>query len=70
MVEDLYVRWTLRSGEWVHFTMPRAAILRSFVLNHLVHHRTPARRVPAAPRRAGPGMYGPSADNEAMMARG
>ncbi|SNR33997.1 MULTISPECIES: DinB family protein [Hymenobacter] len=31
--------WSLRRGEQVLFTMPRAAVARMLVLNHLIHHR-------------------------------
>ncbi len=60
--EALAVPWTLRTGDQTHFTLPRAAVLRSFVLNHLYHHRgqlTVYLRLIGAPV---PGVYGPSAD--------
>jgi uncharacterized damage-inducible protein DinB len=60
--EDLGVDWTLfYQGEKV-FTLPRAAVLRSFVLNHIIHHRaitTVYLRLNDLPV---PGMYGPSGD--------
>ncbi len=31
--------WTLKLGSTVLFTMPRIAVLRTTVLNHLIHHR-------------------------------
>jgi uncharacterized damage-inducible protein DinB len=31
--------WTLASGGHVIFARPRAAILRSDIMNHLIHHR-------------------------------
>ncbi|MBL7728338.1 MAG: DinB family protein, partial [Dinghuibacter sp.] len=31
--------WTLRNGEQIYFTLPKAVVLRDFVFNHLVHHR-------------------------------
>lgn len=54
--------WTLLSGGQKMFTMPKAAVVRSFVLNHIVHHRAilcvylRLNDVPV------PGMYGPSGD--------
>jgi uncharacterized damage-inducible protein DinB len=54
--------WSLRSGDQVFFTMPKAAVLRSFVMNHSVHHRAQLGvylRLNDVPI---PGMYGPSAD--------
>lgn len=60
--EALMADWTLRSGEQVHFTMPRMAVLRTFVFNHIVHHRAQLSvylRLLDVPV---PGMYGPTAD--------
>ncbi len=37
--EDLGAMWSLLEAGKPIFTMPRAAIIRSFVLNHLIHHR-------------------------------
>jgi uncharacterized damage-inducible protein DinB len=60
--DDLMVTWSLTSGGEVALAMPRAAVLRSFVLNHNVHHRgqlTVYLRLVGAPV---PPLYGPSAD--------
>jgi uncharacterized damage-inducible protein DinB len=57
--------WTLKQGERVVFSMPKAAVVRSFSFNHIIHHRG---QLTVYLRLAGlkvPGMYGPSAD-EAM----
>ena len=54
--------WTLRTGEQVHLTMPRGVVLRSFVFNHLYHHRG---QMTVYLRQLGakvPGMYGPTGD--------
>ena len=54
--------WRLRRGEQVIFELPRAAALRSFVLNHVVHHRgqlTVYLRLLDVPL---PPIYGPTAD--------
>jgi uncharacterized damage-inducible protein DinB len=54
--------WTLHYGDQTVFSMPRAAVYRSFVMNHLIHHRaqlTVYLRLLNAPV---PGLYGPSAD--------
>lgn len=59
---DFGVAWTLKGGDQVYFTMPRGAVLRSMVFNHLVHHRaqlTVYLRLLDLPV---PGLYGPSAD--------
>ena len=31
--------WTLKRGGKTLFSMPKTAVLRSFVLSHLIHHR-------------------------------
>ncbi|MDT8435769.1 MAG: DinB family protein [Gemmatimonadota bacterium] len=61
----LLVNWTLLAADETIFSMPRAAVIRGFVLNHLVHHRgqlTVYLRLNDAPV---PALYGPSADEEA-----
>ena len=58
--------WTLRSGGTEHFTLPRFAVFRSFILNHLIHHRAQLGvylRLNDVPV---PSVYGPSADEEGM----
>lgn len=63
-MEELMKPWTLRRGEQVLFTMPKVAVIRSFALNHLVHHRGQLSvylRMNDVPL---PGMYGPSADEK------
>jgi uncharacterized damage-inducible protein DinB len=59
---DLMQNWQLLSDGHVMLSMPRAAVLRSMVMNHLIHHRgqlTVYYRLNGVPV---PGMYGPSAD--------
>lgn len=58
--------WTLLHGGHAIFSMPKIAVLRSFVLNHLVHHRgqlTVYLRLNDLPV---PALYGPSADETSM----
>lgn len=31
--------WTLKNGKEEIFTIPKMAVLRSFVMNHIIHHR-------------------------------
>jgi uncharacterized damage-inducible protein DinB len=60
--EQLMQPWTLRMGEKVILTLPRVAVLRGMVLNHLIHHRaqlTVYLRMNDVPV---PALYGPSAD--------
>lgn len=54
--------WTLRAGDQELFTLPRRGVLRTFVLNHLIHHRGQLEvylRLNDVPL---PALYGPSAD--------
>jgi len=59
---DFAVPWTLKGGDQVYFTFPRAVVVRSFALSHLIHHRAQLgvylrlRDVPLPP------CYGPTAD--------
>lgn len=54
--------WSLKNAGQTLFTMPRTAVLRMFVMNHLVHHRgqlTVYLRMCDVPL---PKTYGPTAD--------
>ena len=51
-------------GDVVHFTMPRTAIFRSFVLSHLIHHRAQLGVYLRMLDLPVPCMYGPSADEK------
>ena len=58
--------WSLQQGGAVVLTLPRIACLRSFVMNHLVHHRA---QLGVYYRMCGvpvPATYGPSADEPGM----
>ena len=58
--------WTLYSGGKIIFAMPRIAVLRGMIMNHLIHHRAQLcvylrlNNVPV------PAVYGPSADEGGM----
>jgi uncharacterized damage-inducible protein DinB len=63
---DLRGLWTLRRGQKVIFTLPRATVLRTYVLNHMIHHRAQLGvylRMNEVPL---PSIYGPSADEGGM----
>lgn len=62
--ETLGESWTLKSGDEVHFSMPKAAVLRSFVFNHNVHHRAQLGVYLRLLDEPVPAIYGPSADEE------
>ncbi|MDQ3022116.1 MAG: DinB family protein [Bacteroidota bacterium] len=64
--EKLFENWTMRNGEQVYFTMPKIAVVRSFVMNHSVHHRGQLSiylRLLDVPL---PSIYGPTADESNM----
>jgi len=64
--ECLAKPWSLRAGDKVFFTLPRGGVMRTFVLNHLIHHRGQLEvylRMNDVPL---PAIYGPSADEGGM----
>ena len=63
---ELMAPWALRRGADTIFSMPKASVWRSFVMNHLVHHRAQLSvylRMQDVPL---PAMYGPTADEQAF----
>jgi len=61
--------WTMRTGEKIHYTMPKSAVVRRFAFSHLFHHRAQLGvylRLLDIPI---PGMYGPTADELEAMAK-
>ncbi len=61
---QLMETWTMRNGEAVIMAMPRVAVLRGFIISHMIHHRaqlTIYYRLLDVPV---PGLYGPSADEQ------
>lgn len=59
--------WSLlRTGTPI-FTLPRGAIVRSMILNHLIHHRAQLGMYLRLLDLPHPAMYGPSADEGGMM---
>jgi len=59
---DYQVPWTLKKGAQVFFTLPRYTCVRSFCLNHIVHHRAQLTVYLRENDVPVPGLYGPSAD--------
>jgi len=63
---DWMKTWEMKNGDKTVFSMPKVAVLRSFVFNHNVHHRAQLgvylrlNNVPV------PAIYGPSADEGSM----
>jgi uncharacterized damage-inducible protein DinB len=64
--ENLMKPWSLQAGGKPLFTMPRIAVLRSFVMNHIIHHRAQLGVYLRLNDVAVPGIYGPSADEGTM----
>jgi len=62
--EELASTWSMKQGGQVALSMPKGAVLRSFILNHNVHHRA---QLGVYLRLLGipvPGHYGPTADEQ------
>jgi hypothetical protein len=60
--ENWQGKWSLLHGGNAIFTLPRTAVMRGFVMNHLIHHRAQLGvylRLLDVPV---PSIYGPSAD--------
>jgi uncharacterized damage-inducible protein DinB len=61
---QLLTPWTLKKGTQEFFTLPRISAIRTFVMNHLIHHRGQLsvylrlKEVPLPP------IYGPTADEQ------
>jgi uncharacterized damage-inducible protein DinB len=61
---DLMTPWSLKRGGHTIFTMPRVAVLRSVMMNHMIHHRGQLSvylRLNDVPL---PSIYGPTADTQ------
>lgn len=56
--------WSLTQNEETLFTMPRIAVMRSFLLNHGVHHRGQLSVYLRLREVKVPSIYGPSADEQ------
>ena len=64
--EQFIEPWSLRNGEKVYFTMPKIAVMRAFVLNHIIHHRGQLSVYLRLNDIPVPSIYGPSADEGEM----
>jgi uncharacterized damage-inducible protein DinB len=58
--------WTFKIGGDTVFSMPRAAVMRSTIMNHLIHHRAQLGLYLRLDDVAIPGMHGPSADEKPL----
>jgi uncharacterized damage-inducible protein DinB len=65
---EMEQNWSLLKGGQTMFAMPRRAVIRNFVINHIIHHRAVLcvylrlNNIPV------PGMYGPSGDEGSFNA--
>jgi uncharacterized damage-inducible protein DinB len=59
---ELFKPWSLMSNGNTILTMPKIAVLRSFVMNHLIHHRAQLGVYLRLNDIPVPSIYGPSAD--------
>jgi uncharacterized damage-inducible protein DinB len=59
---ELFKPWSLMSNGNTLMTLPKIAVLRSFVMNHLIHHRAQLGVYLRLNDIAVPSIYGPSAD--------
>jgi uncharacterized damage-inducible protein DinB len=64
--EHLFKPWTLLSNGKTILTLPRVACLRSFVMNHIIHHRAQLGVYLRLNDIPVPSIYGPSADEGGM----
>ena len=64
--EELYRTWTLMNGGKTFFAMPRIQVLRSMILNHVIHHRGQLSVYLRMNQVPVPSIYGPSGDEGTM----
>jgi uncharacterized damage-inducible protein DinB len=64
--EQMLQSWSLLAGGKTIMTLPRAAVLRGFVMSHTIHHRAQLGVYLRLNDIAVPSIYGPSADEGAF----
>jgi uncharacterized damage-inducible protein DinB len=64
--ETFSQKWTLRMGDREIFTMPKIAVYRGMVMNHIIHHRAQLTVYMRLNNIPVPGLYGPSADENSL----
>ena len=60
--EDWQCKWSLKMTGKTFFTLPRTAVIRGFILSHLIHHRAQLGVYLRLLDIPVPAIYGPSAD--------
>jgi uncharacterized damage-inducible protein DinB len=63
---ELLAIWSLKRGGKTLFSMPKTAVLRSFVLSHIIHHRAQLGVYLRLLEVPVPATYGPTADEPAF----
>jgi uncharacterized damage-inducible protein DinB len=64
--ETFMKSWALKSGDKTLMSMPKVAVVRTFVLNHVIHHRGQLSVYLREMDVPVPSIYGPSADEGSM----
>ena len=64
--QSLMTPWSLMNGGKAVFTMPRVAVLRAMIMNHMIHHRAQLGVYLRLNDLPVPATYGPSADESGM----
>lgn len=59
--------WSMRHGEDIFFTLPKKQVVRTFCLNHLIHHRAQLGVYLRLLNVPIPATYGPSADDDEVI---
>ncbi len=62
--------WTFKYAGKTIMSMPRSTVMRSTIMNHLIHHRAQLGVYLRLNEVAFPGMYGPSADEQKFSEAG
>jgi uncharacterized damage-inducible protein DinB len=66
--EAMMQEWSLSMGGKQMMSMPRIALLRGMIMNHIIHHRAQLTVYYRLNGVAVPALYGPSADEQSMSA--
>ncbi len=64
--ETFMKNWSLKNGDKTLMTMPKIAVVRTFVMNHTIHHRGQLSVYLRELDVPVPSIYGPSADEGSM----
>jgi uncharacterized damage-inducible protein DinB len=65
--DDTFLKnWSLKRGDVTLMTMPKIAVVRSFVMNHVIHHRGQLSIYLRLNDIPVPSIYGPSADEGSL----